>query len=73
MSKIFSDVYSSDVPEPLNTDKVIKGGTGYAIHTVDGKEIFDKSKDADLPPEIEKSFPDYSPKSTLRKDWIFAC
>lgn len=60
MSKIFSDVYSPDVPEPLNTDKVIKGGTGYAIRTVGGKEIFDKSKDADLPPEIEKSFPDYS-------------
>ena len=25
-----------------------------------GKEIFDKSKDVDLPPEIETSFPDYS-------------
>lgn len=60
MSKIFSDVYSPDVPEPLNADKVIKGGTGYAIRTVNGKEIFDKSKDVDLPPEIEKSFPDYS-------------
>lgn len=60
MSKIFSDVYSPDVPEPLNADKVIKGGTGYAIRTVDGKEIFDKSKDVDLPAEIEKSFPDYS-------------
>lgn len=60
MSKIFSDVYSPDVPEPLNADKVIKGGTGYAIRTVDGKEMFDKSKDVDLPPEIEKSFPDYS-------------
>ena len=60
MSKIFSDVYSPDVPEPLNADKVIKGGTGYAIRTVGGKEIFDKSKDVDLPPEIEKSFPDYS-------------
>lgn len=30
MSKIFSDVYSLDVPEPLNADKVIKGGNGYA-------------------------------------------
>lgn len=60
MSKIFSDVYSPDVPEPLNADKVIKGGTGYAIRIVDGKEIFDKSKDVDLPPEIEKYFPDYS-------------
>lgn len=60
MSKIFSDVYSPDIPEPLNVDKVIKGGTGYAISTVDGKEVFDKSKDENLPPEIEKCFPDYS-------------
>lgn len=26
MSKIFSDAYSPDVPEPMNADKVIKGG-----------------------------------------------
>lgn len=31
MSKIFSDAYSHDIPEPMNADKVIKGGTGYAI------------------------------------------
>lgn len=31
MSKVFSDAYSPDVPEPMNADKVIKGGTGYAI------------------------------------------
>lgn len=60
MSKIFSDAYSPDVPEPLNADKVIKGGTGYAITLVDGKEVYDKSKDPELPPEIEKMFPDYS-------------
>lgn len=60
MSKIFSDAYSPDVPEPLNADKVIKGGTGYAITLVDGKEVYDKNKDPDLPPEIERMFPDYS-------------
>lgn len=60
MSKIFSDTYSQDIPEPINADKVVKGGTGYAIRTVDGKEIFDKEKDFDLPEEIEKMFPDYS-------------
>ena len=60
MSKIFSDAYSPDVPEPLNADRVIKGGTGYAIRVADGKEVFDKSKDVDLPPEMEKAFPDYS-------------
>ena len=31
MSKIFSNAYSKDVPEPLNADKVVKGGTGYCI------------------------------------------
>lgn len=61
MSKVFSDAYSPDMPEPLNADKVIKGGTGYCISLgLDGKEHFDKSKNIELPPEIEKCFPDYS-------------
>lgn len=59
-SKIFSDVYSKDIPDPLNADKVIKGGTGYQIHLVDGKEIYDTETDHQLPPEMEKMFPDYS-------------
>ena len=36
MSKVFSEAYGNDVPEPLNADKIIKGGTGYAIHLVGG-------------------------------------
>lgn len=60
MSKVFSDAYSKDVPEPLNADRVIKGGTGYAIHLENGKEVFNKSKHHDLSPEIEHMFPDYS-------------
>lgn len=60
MSKIFSDAYTKDVPEPLNADNVIKGGTGYCISLVDGVEVFDKAKNEELPPEIEKMFPDYS-------------
>lgn len=60
MSKIFSDAYSKDIPEPLNADRVIKGGTGYAIHLVDGKEVFDRDAHKDLSDEIEKCFPDYS-------------
>ena len=60
MSKIFSDAYTKDVPEPLNADKVIKGGTGYCISLVDGVEVFDKAKNEELPPQIEKMFPDYS-------------
>jgi len=61
MSKIFSDAYSPDIPEPLNADEVIKGGTGYCISLgEDGKEYFDQSKNVLLPSEIEHSFPDYS-------------
>lgn len=60
MSKIFSDDYSADAVEPINADRVVKGGTGYAIHLVDGKEVFDKDGHENLPPEIESCFPDYS-------------
>lgn len=60
MSKVFSDAYTPDFPTPMNADKVIKGGTGYCISLVDGKEVFDTAKNTALPPEIEKMFPDYS-------------
>lgn len=60
MSKIFSDAYTKDVPEPINADKVIKGGSGYCISLVDGVEVFDQAKNEKLSPEIEKMFPDYS-------------
>jgi len=61
MSKIFSDAYLPDVPEPMNADLIIKGGTGYCISLGDdGREHFDKSKNNLLPTEIESCFPDYS-------------
>jgi hypothetical protein len=60
MSKVFSDAYSPDVPPPTNCDKVIKGGTGYQIHLVNGREVYDTETDTKLPDEVEKMFPDYS-------------
>lgn len=36
MSKVFSDAYTKDIPEPINADMVIKGGTGYCIHLEGG-------------------------------------
>ena len=60
MSKVFSDAYSPDVPPPINADKVVKGGTGYQIHLVNGKEVYDTETDTKLPPEVERMFPDYS-------------
>jgi hypothetical protein len=58
MSKVFS--FSPDFEYFIDADEVIKGGSGYCINLVDGKEVFDKSKDTDLPPEIEHIYPDYS-------------
>lgn len=60
-SKIFSDAYSRDIPDPVNADRVISGGTGYCISLgKDGKEHFERSKNILLPKGIEKCFPDYS-------------
>lgn len=58
MSKVFS--FTSDYQYFVNANEVIKGGSGYCISLVDGKEVFDKSKDIELPYEVEHIFPDYS-------------
>lgn len=58
MSKVFS--FSKDAIEPMNADLVVKGGTGYAIHLVGNREVFDASAHKKLPDEVEKMFPDYS-------------
>lgn len=71
MSKVFSAKYSPDVPEPLNADLVIKGGTGYAIEEADGREIYHKELDPDLMPEIERCFPDYSLYPDLVRDTAY--
>lgn len=58
VSKVFS--FSPDFEYHIDADEVIYGGSGYCIDLVDGKEVFNKSKDSDLPPEIEHIMPDYS-------------
>jgi len=58
MSKVFS--FTPDYQYCVNAKEVIKGGSGYCIRLVDGKEVFDKSKDTELPPEIETLYPDYA-------------
>jgi len=59
-SKVFSDDYTKDIADPVNCDKLVKGGTGYAISLVDGVEVFNKAKCQELPSEVERMFPDYS-------------
>lgn len=58
MSKVFS--FSPDYQYFIDADEVVKGGSGYCISLVNGKEVFDKSKDVELPYEIEHIYPDYS-------------
>jgi len=58
MSKVFS--FTPDYPYYIDADVVVKGGSGYCISLVDGKEEFDKSKHFDLQEEIEHIYPDYS-------------
>ena len=60
MSKIFSDTYSKETVDPINCGEVVRGGTGYCISTENGIERFDKTKNIELPEEIERMFPDYS-------------
>lgn len=58
VSKVFS--FTPDFEYFIDTDEVIKGGSGYCISLVNGKEVFDKSKDIALPYEVEHIYPDYS-------------
>lgn len=57
MSKVFS--FTPDYPYYIDADEIIKGGSGYAITVVDGKEIYNKEIDNNLPEEIEHEYPDY--------------
>ena len=58
MSKVFDNSYSTDHPEPVNADLVIKGGTGYCLRNK-------------LPDEIEHMYPDYSLYPELAKDTAY--
>ena len=58
MSKVFG--FTTDYEYYIDADEIVKGGSGYCISLVNGKEVFDKSKDIELPPEIEHIYPDYS-------------
>ena len=57
MSKVFS--FTPDYEYFIDADEVIRGGTGYAISLVNGREQYDRAKDNPLPEEIEHIYPDY--------------
>ena len=58
MAKVFS--FTDDYEYYVNAKEVVRGGSGYCISLVDGKEVYDKTKDIDLPYEVEHIYPDYS-------------
>ncbi len=69
LSKVFS--FTPDFDYPIDADEVERGGSGYCISLVDGKEVFDKSKDRELPYEIEHIYPDYSIYPELTRDTAY--
>lgn len=69
MSKVFS--FTADYPYPIDADQIIKGGSGYAISLINGKEKYDKAKDRNLPDKIEHMYPDYSLYPGQTKDMAY--
>lgn len=69
MSKVFS--FTPDYEYFVNADVVIKGGSGYAIETINGREVYRRENDPQLPQEIEHAYPDYELYHELTKDTAF--
>lgn len=69
LSKVFS--FTPDYEYFIDADEIEKGGTGYCITTINGKEVFDKSKHKNLPYEIEHIYPDYSLYPEQTKDTAY--
>ena len=69
MSKVFS--FTPDYQYFVNAKEISKGGSGYCISLVDGKEVFDKLKYIELPYEIEHIYPDYSLYPEQTKDTAY--
>lgn len=69
MSKVFS--FSPDYQYPIYADEVVRGGSGYCIELVDGKEIYHSEYDKPLPSEVEHIYPDYSLYPEETKDTAY--
>jgi hypothetical protein len=68
VSKVFGDEYSQIDMTAISADEIVFGGTGFAITVENGKEVYHKDRDKDLPYEIEHIYPDYSLYPELTKD-----
>lgn len=59
MSKVFGNEYTKDYEYPIDSTFIVKGGSGYAISIIDGREVYDKDLDKPLHPAVDHIMPDY--------------
>jgi hypothetical protein len=71
VSKVFGDEYSQLPDYPFQADEIEYGGTGFAITIENGKEVFHKDRDKNLPYEIEHIYPDYDLYPELTKETAY--
>ena len=71
VSKVFGDEYSQMPNFCIQADEIVYGGTGFAITIENGKEVYHKDRDKNLPYEIEHIYPDYSLYPELTRDIAF--
>lgn len=69
MSKVFS--FTPDYEYCVNAKEIVKGGSGYCIELINGKEVYHSDMDSQLPPEIEHIYPDYELYPELCKDTAY--
>lgn len=69
MSKVFS--FTPDYEYYIDAEEIIKGGSGYCIELVNGKEVYHAENDHQLSPDIEHIYPDYSIYPELIKDTAY--
>lgn len=69
ISKVFS--FTPDYEYFIDADEIIKGGSGYCIELVDGKEVYHTERDKALPDEVEHIYPDYSLYPEYTKDTAY--
>ena len=69
MSKVFS--FTPDYEYFVDADEIIKGGSGYCIELVDGKEVYRSDRDRQLPDAVEHIYPDYSLYPELTADTAY--
>lgn len=69
MSKIFS--FTPDYANYVIAAEIQQGGSGYCISIKDGKEVYNKENDIQLPYGIEHIYPDYSLYPELTKDTAY--